>query len=117
VESRSIVEWTTNDFPSIVDLAERMSDYVEANEPQTLVFEWFGNEDTGKVVWYRVYSDDEAFLIHAQNMIEAGFRAEAQQLFTQDRLLLLTPPTHPRTQEMARELGAEQVEPIVGVVR
>lgn len=77
MESRSIVEWTSNDFPSIVDLVERMSDYVEADEPETLVFEWFGNEDTGKVVWYQVYSNDDAFLTHAQNMIEAGFRAEA----------------------------------------
>ena len=115
--SRSIVEWTTNDFPAAVDLAHRISDYVEANEPETLVLEWFGNENTGKVVWYQVYSNDEAFLTHAQNMIEAGFRDEAQQLFTQARLLLLTPPTHPRAQEMARQLGAEQVMPIGGVVR
>lgn len=49
-------------FPSAVDLAERISDYVEANEPETLVLEWFGNEDTGKVVWYQVFSSDEAFL-------------------------------------------------------
>lgn len=51
---RSIVKWTTHDFPSVVDLADRMSDYVEANEPETLVFERFENENTGKVVWYQV---------------------------------------------------------------
>lgn len=117
MKSRSIVEWTTDDYPAAVDLASRMSAYVEANEPKTLAFEWFANEDTGKVVWYQVYATDEAFLTHVQNMIEAGFRAEAQQLFTQDRLLLLTPPTHPQTQEMARQVGAEQVIPIGGVVR
>ncbi|HEX6299298.1 MAG TPA: hypothetical protein VF148_02390 [Acidimicrobiia bacterium] len=117
MKSRSIVEWTTDDFPSVVALAERMSDYVEANEPETLAFEWFGNENTGKVVWYQVYANDEAFLTHARNMIEAGFRVEAQQLLTQDRLLLLTPLTHPRTREMARQVGAEQVVPIRGVIR
>lgn len=117
MESRSIVEWATDDFPSAVDLAKRMSEYVEANEPETLVFEWFGNESTGKVVWYQTYANDEAFLTHAQNMIDTGFRAEVQQLFTLDRLLLLTPLTHTRTKEMARQLGAVQLAPIIGVVR
>ena len=117
MESRSIVEWTTDDFPAVVELAGRISNYVEANEPETLVFEWFGDDNSGKVIWYQVYASDEAFLTHAQNMMETGFRAETQQLLTQDRLLLLTPPTDPRTQEMARQIGAEQVVPIGGVVR
>ena len=117
MESRSVFEWTTNDYAAVVDLAIRMSDYIEANEPDTLAFEWFGDEETGKVVWYQVYKDDEAFLTHAQNMVEAGFRSEAQQLLTYQRALLLTPLTRPQTKEMASELGAEQLEPISGVVR
>ena len=94
-----------------------MSEYVEADEPETLVFEWFGSESTGKLFSYQTYANDEAFLTHAQNMIDAGFRAEVQQLFTLDRLLLLTPLTHTRTKEMAHQLGAEQLAPIIGVVR
>jgi hypothetical protein len=94
-----------------------MSEYVGANEPETLVFEWFGSESTRKVVSYQTYASDEAFLTHAQNMIDSGFRAEVQQLFTLDRLLLLTPLTHTRTKEMARQVGAEQLAPIVGVLR
>lgn len=117
MEFRSIVEWTTADYPSAVELGERISDYVEANELETLVFEWFGNEDTGRVVWYQVYASEEAFLVHAQNMLEAGFRTELQELFTMDRLLLLTPPTLPQTQEMAGQTAAEEVSPIAGVVR
>lgn len=53
-------------------------------------------------VWYQVYMSDEAFLKHAQNMNEAGFVNEAQQLLSQDRLLLLTPPTHPPTHRPRR---------------
>jgi hypothetical protein len=117
VNHRSIFEWTTDDYPAVVDLARRMTAYIESNELDTLVFEWFGNEDTGKVVWYQVYPDDEAFLRHARNMKEAGFSEEAQQLLTQSRLLLLTPLTHPQTKEMANRLDAEQLAPITGVVR
>jgi hypothetical protein len=40
-------------YNAVVDLARRMSDYIEANERDTLAFEWFGDEATGKVVWYR----------------------------------------------------------------
>ena len=87
MESRSIVEWTTDDFPLVVEVAGRISDYVEANEPETLVIEWFGDENSGKMIWYQVYASDEAFLTHAQNMMETGFRAEIQQLLAQDRLL------------------------------
>jgi hypothetical protein len=50
-------------------------------------------------------------------MNEAGFASEAQQLLTRDRLLLLTPLTHPQTQEMAKRLGAEELETIASVVR
>ncbi|MBW3605828.1 MAG: hypothetical protein KY460_13175 [Actinobacteria bacterium] len=76
-----------------------------------------GDEATGKIVWYRVYTNDEAFLQHAQNMNEAGFANEARQLLTQDRLLLLTPLTLPQTKEMARQVGAEELESIARVVR
>lgn len=115
-ESRSVIEWTTNDYKAVVDLARRISDYVEANEPDTLVFEWFGNPTTGKVVWYQVYVNDEAFLRHAQNMNEAGFAEEAGRLLTQDRVLLFTAPTLPQTEQMAEQIGADVLERIAGVV-
>lgn len=93
-----------------------MSAYIEANEPDTLAFEWFGDEATGTIVWYQVYTNDGA-LQHAQTMKEAGFASETQQLLTRDRLLLLTPLTHPQAQEMAKQLGAEELETIARVVR
>ena len=116
-ESRSILEWTTDDYQAVVDLAGRMSDYIEANEPDTLAFEWFGDEATGKVVWYQVDRDDEAFLTHARTMNAAGFADEARRFLTQDRLLLLTPPTHSQTKDVAKQVGAEELESIAGVVR
>jgi hypothetical protein len=56
---RTVLEWTADDFDAVVALASRMSDYMEVNEPDTLSFEWFGDEASGKVVWYQVYTNDE----------------------------------------------------------
>lgn len=71
------VSITAHDYEA-VDLAQRISDHVAANEPETLVFERFGDRSTGKVVWYQVYADDEAFLTHAHNMGEPGLRVRSR---------------------------------------
>jgi quinol monooxygenase YgiN len=115
--SRSFIEWTTGDYEGVLDLARRMSNYVESNEPDTLVFEWFGDEESGRVAWYQVYRNDEAFLEHAQNMAEAGFREEAGRLLSFDRLVVLSPITHPQVKEMAQELGGFELRDIAGVIR
>ncbi|MEN8235136.1 MAG: hypothetical protein ABFR89_09475 [Actinomycetota bacterium] len=114
---RSIVDWTTDDYEGVVDLARRMTDYVGANEPDALAFEWFGDQATGHVVWYQVYRDEEAFLDHAQKMKEEGFRDEALQLLSLDRIVSLTPVTHPQLQNMAQQQGVVELRDIAGVVR
>lgn len=103
-ESCSILELTTTAYPEVVDLATRMSEYIHANEPDALTFEWFGDEVTGEIVWYQVYANDEAFLTHAKNMVDAGFSEEARQLLTQQRLVLLTPLSHPQAKAMPNRL-------------
>lgn len=114
---RTILEWTTDDYDTVVALAHRMSEYIEANEPDTLSFEWFGDEASGKVVWYQMYTDDEAFLTHAQNMAEVGLRDELQKVLSFERLMILTPITHPQVRDMAQQLGALQLDQIAGIVR
>jgi quinol monooxygenase YgiN len=94
-----------------------MSDYIEANEPDTLNFEWFGDEASGRIAWYQVYKDEEAFLKHAQNMAEAGFREEAGQLLSYDRLVVLSPVTHPQVRAMVHELDGIELHGVGGVVR
>jgi quinol monooxygenase YgiN len=117
MESRSIVEWTTSDYDAVTDLVRRMIAYMEENEPDTLAFECFGDRAHGRCVWYQVYSNDEAFVKHAQNMAEAGFSDEARALLSDLRVVQLTPITHPQMQAMAQQVGAEQLEPVDGLVR
>jgi quinol monooxygenase YgiN len=114
---RTVLEWTTDDYNTVVALARRMSDYIEANEPDTLAFEWFGDEASGKVVWYQVYTNDEAFLKHAQNMAEIGLRDELQKVLSFERLMILTPITHSQVKEMAHQMDAVELKEIAGIVR
>lgn len=114
---RSFAEWTTDNYEAAVDLARRMTDYIKANEPDTLIFECFGDEETGRVLWYQEYRDDEAFLAHAQNMAEHGFREEIFQVLALDRVVLLTPPNHPTVKEMAQQPGFVKLQDIARVVR
>jgi hypothetical protein len=90
---------------------------MEANEPDVLAFEWFGDEAGGRVVWYQVYREEEAFLKHAQLMEEEGFRDEALGLLSLDRIVALTPPIHPQLKSMAQQQGVVQLRDIAGVVR
>lgn len=115
--SRSIAEWTTDNYEAAVDLARRMTDYIRANEPDTFIFEWFGDDGTGRVLWYQEYRDDEAFLTHAQNMAEQGFREEIFQVLALDRVVLLTPANHPTVKEMVQQQGFVELQDIAGVVR
>ena len=114
---RSMVDWTTDNYEGVVDLARRMSGYMEANEPDVLAFEWFGDEASGRVVWYQVYRDEEAFLKHAQLMEEEGFRDEALGLLSLDRIVALTPISHPQVKIMAQQQGVVELRDIAGVVR
>jgi quinol monooxygenase YgiN len=115
--SRSIAEWTTDKYEAAVDLARRMTDYIKANEPDTLIFEWFGDQESGRVLWYQEYRDDEAFLTHVQNMADQGFREETLQVLALDRVVLLTPPNHPTVKEMAQQPGFVKLQGIARVVR
>lgn len=79
--------------------------------------EWFGDEKTGRVLWYQEYRDDEAFLTHAQNLAEQDFREEIFQVLALDRVVLLTPANHPTVKEMARQPGFVKLQDIARVVR
>ncbi len=64
-----------------------------------------------------MYPNDEAFLKHAENMAEIGLRDELQEVLSFERLILLTPVTHPRVKDMAKQMDAVELDDIAGVVR
>ena len=91
--------------------------FVEENEPETLVFEWYGHPVSRSIIWNQVYGDEEAFLLHAENMRSAGFLEEAMGILTSEWAVILEPPTTPQGKQMVDQSGVQQFEEVAGVNR
>ena len=61
----SISDGKINEFKK---LAAEIVDRVEANEPNTLSYEWFLSDDESKCYVVQVYEDSEAVLAHLANI-------------------------------------------------
>lgn len=114
--SRSISQWSTDDYEGVKHLARRIIEYVEGNEPNTLVFEWYGDEASGTIMWHQVYANEEAFLQHAANMREAGFLDDAFRLLKSEWSVILEPPTTPRGRRMQEQMGVVQLDEVEGSI-
>lgn len=114
---RAIVRGTANDYDAFVDLATRVCSLVEANEPGTLRYEGFVDEDTARFVWHEVYEDGSAFLQHNQNLAEAGVMQELGQLVDFDSMTVLGEVDDSSVREALEQFGAEVLQRHVGFVR
>lgn len=114
---RAIVRGTANDYETFVDLATRVCSLVEANEPGTLRYEGFVDEDTARFVWHEVYEDGSAFLQHNQNLAEAGVMQELGQLVEFDGMTVLGEVDDSSVREALEQFGAEVLQRHVGFVR
>lgn len=103
--ARSISQWSTDDYEGVKDLAKRLIKYVEDNEPDTLVFEWYGDESSGTIMWHQIYTNEEAFLQHSANMRKAGFLDDALRLLNSEWSVILEPPTTPQGKQMQTDGG------------
>ncbi len=65
IAEHSISEGKINEFKK---LAAEIIDRVEANEPNTLSYEWFLNSDESKCYVVQLYKDSEAGLAHLGNI-------------------------------------------------
>lgn len=84
-----------------------MSAFVEANLPDTVAWEAFTDEATGRLVWYEVFKDEQAL---------AG-REDAAKLFELERVTLLTPLTDPSLKELFAQTGAVEMRQVAGFTR
>lgn len=70
---RLLFHGEVRDVEAIAALAKRMHAFIEAYEPETLVWECFADARTGAAVWHEVYARPDAYLFHMRNMEEQGF--------------------------------------------
>ncbi len=114
---RAIVRGTAKDYEAFVDIAKRACSLVEANEPGTLRYECFVDEENATFIWYEVYEDSAAFLQHNQNLSEAGVMEEVGELVDFEGMTILGDVTDPELREALDQFGAQILKRKVGVVR
>jgi quinol monooxygenase YgiN len=113
----AIVRGTARDYDTFVNLAERVCSLVETNEPGTLRYECFVDEESAMFVWHEVYEDKAAFFQHNQNLSENGVMAEVGELVDFEGMTILGDVTDPELRGVLDQFGAQVLKRQVGVVR
>lgn len=96
------------------DVAAEIIDEVEANEPNTLSYEWFLSSDERKCYVVQLYRDSEAVLAHLGNIADLSGRLH--QLAPLTRLMIFGSPSDELRQAIDH-VGPEVFEHWNGVTR
>ncbi len=95
-------------------MAEGLTAGAEANEPTTLAYEWFIDEDGSSCYLIESYGNAEAFLLHFQGL---GSKLDALlELSPLEEMVVLGDPS-PEVKEMLAGLGAKFYSLHVGFAR
>lgn len=116
-EITAIVRGTTRNFAAFRDFADRVCGFVDAHEPETLIYRFFADEHTGVFVCQETYLDGAAFVTHTQNMDEQGFREEAAQLADVQEVTILGVVADPAAAELLEQSSAVQLPPVAAADR
>jgi quinol monooxygenase YgiN len=95
-------------------MAEELTSGVDANEPTTLGYEWFIDEDGSSCYLIESYGNAEAFLLHFQNL---GAKLGAMLEISPLEEMVVVGDLTPQVKEMLAGLGAKFYSPHVGVAR
>lgn len=111
---RYTIKGTVKDQEAFTALVKRRVQSVEADEPDTLDYEWFTDGTTFLV--HAIYRDSNAFLSHFERSQSSGFLEEFMECADMDEVLVLTTPS-PAAKEVAEQFGATYLHGLGGVVR
>jgi quinol monooxygenase YgiN len=114
---RVIAELTANDYRAARDFVQRVSDFVEATQPDTVSWEAFADESTGRWLWYEVFENEQALESYEQAVGREGMRDEARTIFEIVRITLLTPLADARLRDVFAQVGADEVRGVAGFAR
>ena len=114
---RALSQGVTKDYEAFSRLMKRETNYIEENEPGTLVMECFADETTGRVVVHEIYADADAFIAHVENLMGGDRITELAEVFELKRLTFLTRIDDERVAAIARQFGATEVVEVAGFNR
>ena len=112
---RLLLRGQVGDHEAHVALAKRMQAFVEQYEPETVIWEVFADDLTGRVVWHEVYASAEAYLLHVRNMQEQGFFDEFVRQTRLESVTSLEPLSDGRAWEQLRALHADFLHEVAAV--
>ena len=108
----SIKEGKLDDFKAIVNTMIEMTD---VNEPNTVVYEWYINEDGSECHLLETFKDSEAFVTHLGNV---GHMFDTlSQFATMTRAKIYRSPSDELKQSLASAYGVEYFGHSNGVTR
>ena len=90
-EFRVLVEVTTGDLDSLLELLSETTDSIDQHLPGTLVWDTFSDAASGRVLIYEVHRDESAADDYERHMESVGFKQRAFALFTSMRVVILSP--------------------------
>ena len=107
----SIKEGKLDDFKAIVNTMTEMTD---VNEPNTLVYEWYINEDGSECHLLETFKDSDAFMVHLGNV--SHMLGTLFELATMTRAKIYGSPSA-ELQEALDPLGVQYFAHFNGVTR
>jgi quinol monooxygenase YgiN len=93
----NIIEGQSN---KVDDLINRLVSNVEATEPDTLVYNYYSNEDGSNIFLYEVYKNHDAAEFHVDQFMQSNFMPEFVATFEIESFEVLGTTTEQLRQKM-----------------
>lgn len=116
-EVRILFEGEVQDHEAHAVLSKRIRAFIEQYEPDTVVWEVFGDPLTGRVVWHEVHRSADAYLFHADNLEQQGFFDEFVRQTRLSGVTVLSQITDDRVWQRLRAFRADFLVPLAAVHR
>lgn len=114
---RITIDGSYDDHEEFSSFAKRVCEHVRANEPGTLAYEFFVDEDSGTFVLHEIYADDDAFLAHVDDARASGRLEQMLAVCRWDRVTSLNRVHGERVREVLDKVGARRLHGLAGVAR
>lgn len=113
MQVRYAILGSVKDADAYQDLAQRACTQASAEEPGTLVYNWFLGDD-GVGINEELFESTEAFLTHVGNMTESGLMDEFMQLVDIQAVRVLG-PVDDAAREALAGFGAQHYSVVAGL--
>lgn len=114
---RLLLHGEVRDHEAHALFAKRVTAFVQQYEPETIAWESFADELTGKVVFHELYASADAYLFHLRNMEEQGFFDEFVRQTRLTSVTSLVRLSDERVWSRLRAFNADFLHGVSGVVR